>query len=121
MLVSCSGGSKGETAGGEPCGPKTCPAGEVCCNPSCGICTPPGGFCTQNLCGDTSAVAREPEGCNADSDCRTFSDYCTGCDCRALASGQEPPACPGPGVRCLVDPCQDRVALCQEGKCVTSD
>src|SRR5689334_8605709 len=33
------------------CGPSTCASGEVCCNESCGICTPPGGFCTQMLCG----------------------------------------------------------------------
>lgn len=35
---------------GEPCGPVTCAAGEVCCNASCGICTPPGYFCTQQAC-----------------------------------------------------------------------
>ena len=33
------------------CGANTCPTGEVCCNASCGICTPPGGFCTQQICG----------------------------------------------------------------------
>jgi len=27
------------------CGPTVCPAGQVCCNASCGICTPPGGAC----------------------------------------------------------------------------
>src|SRR5687767_14877860 len=32
------------------CGPTTCAAGEECCNESCGICTPPGGFCTQQAC-----------------------------------------------------------------------
>src|SRR5262245_26614704 len=32
------------------CGPTTCPAGQVCCNASCGICTPPGGVCTQQIC-----------------------------------------------------------------------
>lgn len=35
---------------GEPCGAKTCGAGQVCCNASCGICTEPGGFCTQQVC-----------------------------------------------------------------------
>ena len=33
------------------CGPVTCAEGEVCCNESCGICTPPGQACTQQLCG----------------------------------------------------------------------
>jgi hypothetical protein len=34
----------------EVCGPVTCPKGQVCCNSSCGICTPPGGFCTMQYC-----------------------------------------------------------------------
>lgn len=36
--------------GGPACGSRTCGAGEVCCNASCGICTPPDGFCTQQAC-----------------------------------------------------------------------
>ena len=39
-----------EVAKGEPCGPNTCAAGQVCCNASCGICTDPGMFCTQQAC-----------------------------------------------------------------------
>jgi hypothetical protein len=35
---------------GEACGSKTCPSGQVCCNSSCGICTEPGGLCTQQVC-----------------------------------------------------------------------
>lgn len=35
---------------GESCGPTTCGEGEVCCNESCGICTAPGGFCTEQFC-----------------------------------------------------------------------
>lgn len=34
----------------ETCGNTTCPENQVCCNPSCGICTPPGGGCTYQLC-----------------------------------------------------------------------
>jgi len=34
----------------EVCGPATCPEGQVCCNSSCGICTPPSGFCTMQYC-----------------------------------------------------------------------
>ena len=36
--------------GGTACGPSTCAAGQVCCNASCGICTEPDGFCTQQAC-----------------------------------------------------------------------
>lgn len=35
---------------GERCGSKTCAAGTVCCNASCGICTPPNFACTQQAC-----------------------------------------------------------------------
>lgn len=37
-------------SGGEKCGSVTCPTGQVCCNSSCGICTPPDGFCIQIAC-----------------------------------------------------------------------
>jgi len=36
--------------GGERCGDTTCAAGMVCCNASCGICTPPDGACIQIAC-----------------------------------------------------------------------
>lgn len=35
---------------GEACGSNVCDQGMVCCNPSCGICTPPDGACTQQVC-----------------------------------------------------------------------
>jgi hypothetical protein len=36
---------------GNVCGKNICAPGNVCCNVSCGICTPPGGVCTQQYCG----------------------------------------------------------------------
>ena len=42
------------SGGGQACGSVTCPTGEVCCNASCGICTPRGGYCTQQVCGSTN-------------------------------------------------------------------
>jgi hypothetical protein len=36
--------------GGDACGDVTCGAGQVCCNASCGICTPPDGACIQIAC-----------------------------------------------------------------------
>jgi len=41
---------------GNECGDTVCPAGKVCCNDSCGICTDPGGFCTLQYCADTTTV-----------------------------------------------------------------
>jgi hypothetical protein len=35
---------------GAKCGSTTCPSGQVCCNASCGICTPPGNGCIQIAC-----------------------------------------------------------------------
>ncbi|EEY19637.1 hypothetical protein D7B24_002962 [Verticillium nonalfalfae] len=35
---------------GTKCGPTMCGAGQVCCNASCGICTPPDGACIQIFC-----------------------------------------------------------------------
>lgn len=40
-----------ETSPATPCGPSQCGAGEFCCNESCGICAPEGGFCTEQYCG----------------------------------------------------------------------
>jgi hypothetical protein len=34
----------------EQCGTATCTGNTHCCNASCGICVPPGGFCTQQFC-----------------------------------------------------------------------
>ena len=55
--------------------------------------------------------------CATDADCRTFSDYCTGCDCRALPVDAPDPVCPGPGVQCFVDPCMGGGAVCKGGRC----
>jgi hypothetical protein len=40
----------GPPSGGGRCGASVCGASEYCCNPSCGICAPDGGFCTQQVC-----------------------------------------------------------------------
>jgi hypothetical protein len=79
--------------------PPGCRRGEICPAVCYGVCRP-----------------RRPE-CRSNADCRTFSDYCTGCDCRALASTEADPVCPGPGVQCFVDPCFNQRAACVAGQC----
>lgn len=37
---------------GEQCGDSVCGAGMYCCNSSCGICAPDGGYCIQMACGE---------------------------------------------------------------------
>ncbi|AKU98950.1 hypothetical protein AKJ09_05614 [Labilithrix luteola] len=113
-------GAKGVT-----CGPTTCKPGETCCNESCGICTPEGGFCTQQAClhdaGNDAASLNGPGQCNVDADCRVRSVYCkeTPCACLALGKGDPNPTCAGGSVQCLVDPCLKKVAQCVSGRCVT--
>jgi hypothetical protein len=99
---------------GPACGTVRCAAGMVCCNDSCGICTPPNGGCTKQLCVPPAGA------CARDADCRLEADYCTGCDCRALATNQKLPACPGPGVACLIDPCDSKKAQCVNGACAVA-
>lgn len=48
------GGGSGD-AGLQQCGATSCGEGTVCCNASCGICTPPGRVCIQIAC-DPSSV-----------------------------------------------------------------
>jgi hypothetical protein len=46
-------------AEGVQCGENVCDAGEVCCNPSCGICTPPNGACIMIFCADGQLPTRQ--------------------------------------------------------------
>ena len=62
-------------------------------------------------------VADSPGACASDSDCRLFSDTCTGCACRALSNDDPDPTCPDPGVPCDPDPCTAKTASCVNGQC----
>ena len=50
--IPLTGEASGGEAAGVPCGRATCAEGMVCCNASCGVCTPPDGMCTQQFCGE---------------------------------------------------------------------
>ncbi len=43
---------------------------------------------------------------------------CTGCDCLALGPSDPEPVCQGPGVQCFADPCLNKKAACETGRCV---
>lgn len=103
----------------EQCGDSLCPAGQVCCNSSCGICTEPGGACIQLYCAPTEPVL----GCTSDADCRTFSNYCDGCSCEALSTTGSDPVCSGTQVQCFADPCMNLEARCDTttGACTLVD
>lgn len=59
-----------------------------------------------------------PKQCETAADCTLADDYCTACDCRVLAKGETLPACDGPGVQCLVSPCEGKKAACENNVCV---
>lgn len=56
--------------------------------------------------------------CTSDKECRLFSNYCEGCACVALSSGEVDPVCKGDLVACFVDPCRGAEARCVRGQCV---
>ena len=104
--------------------PVPCASSDTCepsqfCTTETGDCNRPPGCGRGEICPAVCyGVCRQrPAECRRDRDCRTFSDYCTGCDCRALARGEPDPVCPGPGVQCIVDPCMDQSAVCVRGQC----
>jgi hypothetical protein len=115
--IACYMECHGRGSEREQCGGTLCPSGQVCCNSSCGICTDPGGFCIQLACEPTGG------GCTTDADCRTFSNYCDGCACDALGTGDADPVCGGTTVSCFADPCMNVEARCDTatGACTLVD
>lgn len=83
----------------EPCGTALCDFGEVCCNASCGICTPPDGVCSAIACEPScdAQEARGEGGCEAELGvvwrggyCSSISGCsCVGADCDALYESVE--------------------------------
>lgn len=108
--LSCDGDTPSNPQGPR-CGPITCASGQTCCNASCGTCVSGAGACTLQACNLSP--------CATDADCRTFSFPCNTCQCWALRTDDPTPSCPaGQTITCLVDPCLNRSARCQAGRCV---
>lgn len=59
--------------------------------------------------------------CSVDADCTTFSDFCDGCNCRALGVYQPDPVCTGVKVSCEMDPCLYHVKYCDGRTCKLRD
>jgi hypothetical protein len=97
---ACAAGQHCTTEDGDCRRPPGCRRGQPCADVCFGVCKP-------------NHVGR----CRRDADCRTFSDLCTGCDCRALSVRDPDPVCPGPGVQCLIDPCFNQQAFCDGRVC----
>jgi len=76
------------------CGVITCGAGQVCCNPSCGICTDPGASCSKVICGMppvAASVVCGPNTCNV-------GQICCNPSCGV---------CISPGQSCDLTPCDN--------------
>ena len=124
-----------------PCGDVLCRGNDVCCNETCSVCVHPGHTCPARACSpalpcvDTVLCIRgfhwspqlcvcvpdlpgsTQDQCATDADCRPFSDYCAGCNCRPRSTGEPEPVCSGRDVQCVADPCLGEVAICVEGQC----
>jgi hypothetical protein len=134
----------GGSTGGPKCGTNTCAAGEYCCNASCGLCAPMGAACIQIACvpppspadagpcidfvdcvlgkvwstTECACVPAPKSPCTTASDCRLVADYCNGCNCLSLGTGEQTPACSGQIAMCFLDPCSTKSAACVSGHCV---
>jgi hypothetical protein len=114
-----------------PAGPRPCASSSECgkgerCTTESGACDKPpgcgaGDICPQvcyGVCASGSASTKPPATqCKADADCRTYSDYCEGCNCRVLAKGEDAPKCATKPVNCIADPCMRQRASCVKGRC----
>jgi hypothetical protein len=105
--------------------PRACASSSQCkateyCTTEDGVCNRPPGCKPGSICPAVCYGTCQPRPtgqCSSDADCRTFSDYCEGCNCRALAQTDPDPKCSGTLVQCFVDPCLDREAFCNYGRC----
>jgi hypothetical protein len=93
------------------CGATLCALGEVCCNPSCGICTARDGMCTQQFCDDAppGAQAGEPLPPPPRATCETVrcreGTTCTMVEVTCLrAPCERVPRCVGPDVDAGAEP-----------------
>lgn len=83
------------------CGKTMCALGEVCCNPSCGICTARDGMCTQQFCDDapaSEAGETPPESpkitcdnvrCKAGTHCEMVQVQCVRAPCEPVPECKE--------------------------------
>ncbi len=109
---------------GAPCmSSASCAKGEICTTQD-GVCNPPPGcrpgmVCAAVCYGTCRAAtgAPPPSPCRTSADCRKLSDYCQGCNCRALSICQADPVCTGGLAYCFADPCSGKEAYCSAGTC----
>jgi hypothetical protein len=117
-----------------PCMTVRCAAGYHCVakgnKASCEPDDPPALDCSSVLCITGTVCENHPSGprcvpqpaeCTTDADCRLEANYCGGCSCLALATGESGPSCSDP-VQCFAEPCSvsGNVASCVNGQCAAT-
>jgi hypothetical protein len=72
--------------------------------------------------GAAADLARAPSGCQNASDCRLYSSYCTTapCQCIPLGAHDVDPPCVTGQQACIVDPCLNKTAVCNNNVCGVS-
>ena len=98
---------------GEPCGKNTCAVGEICCNDSCGICTPPGAGCVTVDCHDDPPP---PKGEACGKNTCAVGETCCNASCGI---------CVAPGGGCTkqlcVDPVPPKGEACGKNTCAVGE
>jgi hypothetical protein len=94
-----SGG--GDGGGGVSCGPNVCAVGEVCCNESCGICTPPDGSCITLHC-ETDGGTPPPVDGGSGEPCGPVT-----CGAGTVCCNASCGICTGPSESCPAIACAD--------------
>jgi hypothetical protein len=101
LAVACSKGPKvektEESTGSEQdgpvsCGSVTCGEGQICCNPSCGICTAPDVMCVQQFCDEptkgpdaaAAAVTCDSVRCAEGTHCELLQVQCVRAPCNPV-------------------------------------
>ncbi len=83
------------------------------------------GFLCETQGGSPVCVAAPPPACQSDADCSLVANYCGGCNCNAVPTGESEiasePKCLEGEVACLVWPCLGLQASCQAGTCVVAN
>ncbi len=106
---------------GPECGRTSCKVGDVCCNASCGICTPPDGMCTQQVCVEEEPAEGEPEGltcanfrCATGTHCEMVEVQCVRAPCRPVpqCAPDKPPS--SAGVSCGLNTCAPGQECCNQ-------
>lgn len=113
---------------GPECGRTSCNVGDVCCNASCGICTPPDGMCTQQVCLEEEPAAGEPTGitcvnvrCASGTHCEMVEVQCIRAPCNPVPQCTPHVPSPESGASCGQNTCAAGQECCNQSCGICTD